>query len=43
MHRFETTPIETACDIVASCRDDLQKIEDLAHKGQLRPVFKLVA
>ena len=39
----ETTPIETACDIVASCRDDLQKIEDQAHKGQLRTVFKLTA
>ena len=35
----ETTPIETACDIVASCRDDLNKIQDLAQKGQLRNVF----
>ena len=33
---FESSPLETACDMVASAREDLKKMEEQAAKGQLR-------
>lgn len=34
----ETSPLESACDKVKSARDELNQLEELAKRGQLRPL-----